>query len=87
MKYLMLILILGLVGCTTHQVLAPRWPEAPLVEPCPALKPLEEPSTLSMVAETVLENYTQYYVCSNTVDTWQLWYEKQKTLYNQALKR
>lgn len=82
MKLMALVLALGLVGCASQSVpVKPKFPSPPQVQSCPELKQLPKDAVLSQIAETIDYNYTQYYLCSLGVDTWQQWYTTQKKLY------
>jgi hypothetical protein len=83
MKYLILLVSLVLVGCSTPVPITPKFPEAPgiLLEPCPTLKALEQNAKLSDVAKTVTENYHLYHDCSLKSSMWQEWYRTQRKLF------
>lgn len=83
MKILLLSALL-LTGCSTVVPVKQTWPQPPGLQstvPCPDLKKLESPVTLSSVAKTVSENYTEYYTCAVKLEAWQEWYQQQKLIY------
>lgn len=84
MKLLLLALVLATTGCTTVVPVVAKFPEPPgtlVQEPCPTLKLLDAAPTLSGVATTVTNNYTEYYQCAAKLSAWQRWYGEQKALY------
>lgn len=81
---LLLALTLALSGCTTVVPVTQKFPDAPglqSMQPCGELKKLGSNPTLSAVAKTVTENYTQYYTCAVKLEAWQEWYQKQQLIY------
>lgn len=86
MKTILLAAALLLTGCTTTVPVTQRWPDAPgtlVQQPCPPLQPLEPNPQLSRVAETIVQNYTQYYECATKLEAWQRWYREQQTIYKE----
>ena len=83
MKYLLVLLLL-LTGCQTVPVAA-KFPQAPttLQTACPELKPAPDNAKLSDITRTVVENYSEYYQCAETVNGWIDWYAKQKKLFEE----
>ena len=84
MKYLVILLALVLGGCSTVVPVTQRWPEAPGLQATTACKPLEKLGTapqLSDVAQTVANNYNEYWNCSIKLDAWIEWYQKQKIIH------
>lgn len=84
MKYFLLSLIVLLSGCSvTKPVTSTKFPDVPhqLLEHCPKLKTVDvrDPSIITL-SKTVLENYTNYHECSNKIDLWIEWYNKQKSI-------
>lgn len=83
MKYLLLSLIILMSGCSTTKTVDTKFPDVPhqLLENCPKLKTVDirDPSIITL-SKTVLENYTNYHECSNKIDSWIEWYNKQKTI-------
>ena len=60
-----------------------RWPEAPGLQsqqPCDELQPLAQNPSLSQVALTIHQNYTQYYNCVVKLEAWQQWYQQQQII-------
>lgn len=82
----LLLPILLLTGCSTIAGLKPApFPEAPaaLLTACPDLTEIPADVTkLSQVISNVADNYSKYHVCQSQVDSWILWYDNQKTIYN-----
>jgi hypothetical protein len=84
MRYLAVLLVLCLIGCSTAPVVV-KFPSAPaeLIETCPDLKMLETDTTkLSKALEVVADNYNQYYQCQLKVDNWIEWYKTQKKIFD-----
>jgi hypothetical protein len=84
MKLALLLPTLLLAGCTTVVPVTQRWPDAPgalAQEPCPNLQKLTQEAKLSDVAQTVVQNYTQYYECAVKLEAWQRWYREQQIIY------
>jgi hypothetical protein len=83
-KAILLALTLTITGCATVVPVAQRWPEAPGMQsqqPCGELQPLPPNPTLSQVAQTVNQNYTQYYECVVKLEAWQSWYQQQQIIH------
>lgn len=83
MKKLVLLALLALAGCSTAPIV-PKWPEVPaeLKQTCPDLKTVEvDNDKLSVIVETVADNYKQYYDCKATVDDWITWYNGQQKIW------
>jgi hypothetical protein len=83
MKYLIILLVLCLTGCSTTVPVTAKFPEAPntIQQQCPALQKLKDDAKLSEVATTVTLNYSTYYECSVKVDGWIEWYQVQKQIF------
>lgn len=84
MKYLLIILTLFMVGCTTTVPVKAKFPDAPgklSMEKCPQLQKLADDSKLSDVSKTVSVNYTEYYICAVKLDSWIEWYDSQKKIF------
>ena len=83
MRYLVILLVLCLSGCTAVPVM-PNWPDVPkeLLESCPDLKTLDSKNDkLSVIVETVTDNYKEYYECKDNVDSWIMWYKGQQEIW------
>lgn len=83
MKYASLFLILLLTACVSVPV-APKWPAVPadLKESCNKLKLVPtDTKKLSVVVETVVDNYARFHECSIKVEGWTEWYEEQRQIY------
>lgn len=83
-KLLALIPIVVLTGCMTTVPVKQKFPEVPkeLLQPCPDLKQVDPTTQLSDVLKVVTQNYSQYYDCRITIDSWIEWYKVQKDIYN-----
>ena len=83
MKYLIIVLLLCLTGCSTTVPVTAKFPEASTVlkQQCPPLAKLKDDAKLSDVANTVTINYSTYYECAVKVDGWIEWYEVQKQIF------
>ena len=84
MKYLALILITVLVGCSTPVPVKPKWPEVPQVlkERCENLKKIEgDRVAITEMLKVIINNYTLYHECSTKVEGWNEWYDAQKKIY------
>jgi hypothetical protein len=85
MKYLTLIFIVFLVGCSTAVPVKMKFPDVPeaLMQKCEDLEQLPANTTqLSKTAESVIKNYSKYHQCRIKVDEWQEWYKANKKLYD-----
>lgn len=86
---LVIMLILAITGCSTVVPVSAKFPDAPgkgAMERCPQLEKLQDGAKLSDVATTVTINYETYYNCAVKSDTWQEWYQIQKSIYEKAGK-
>ena len=87
MKKLILVLCMfGILGCTHVVPSMYKFPEPPAVEamqPCNNLSKLDPKPTLAQVASTIVRNYEEYNSCAIKLDTWILWYSKQRKLYEE----
>jgi len=85
MKYILVLFLLCLTGCSTTYVPVTRhFPEPPgtdSLESCPELKKLPDDTKLSGIASTIGDNYTTYYECAVKVDKWSEWYKVQKNIF------
>ena len=73
-----------LTGCATSVPVVPAWPEAPkeLLKSCPNLKTVDSTNDkLSVIVDTVADNYQEYYKCKDQVDDWITWYTSQQKLW------
>lgn len=82
-KYLLVLLLLS--GCSTTVPVAQKFPQVPevLQQPCKPLREVAQDTSLSQLTKTIVENYTEYHQCSNTVDAWKEWYAQQKRLFEE----
>lgn len=84
MKYIALVLVAVLVGCSTPVPIKPKWPEAPQVlkERCENLKKIEgDRVAITEMLKVIINNYTLYHECSTKVEGWNEWYDAQKKIY------
>jgi Na+-transporting methylmalonyl-CoA/oxaloacetate decarboxylase gamma subunit len=84
MRYLLLALVL--TGCSTIVPVAVKWPDIPkeVTETCPTLKETAKDTTkLSVVVDTVVQNYSTYYECQAKHEAWTIWYQEQKRIYEE----
>ena len=64
--------------------MVPKWPEVPteLLQACPDLKTVDPKNDkLSVLVETVADNYKEYSGCKDKVDDWVTWYKGQQDLW------
>lgn len=84
MKKLLLLTLL-LAGCSTVVPVTQNWPDPPAtqaLQACPLkLQELPPDTQLSQVAQTVSNNYSEYWTCAVKLDAWIEWYEKHKIIY------
>ena len=79
MKKLLILLLLA--GCSTTVPVARKFPEIPdsMKVSCAPLTQIKQDTTkLSEVITVVVDNYSQYHLCSDKVDMWIEWYSLQK---------
>ena len=84
MKYIITLVAVLLMGCSTTVPVTPQFPEAPaaLKEKCENLKKIEgDKVAITEMLKVVVHNYALYYECSARVEGWQEWYETQKKIY------
>ena len=84
MKYVITLVTVLLMGCSTPVPVTPRFPEAPaaLKEKCEQLKKIEgDKVAITEMLKVVVHNYALYYECSTKVEGWQEWYDTQKKIF------
>jgi hypothetical protein len=83
MKYLTILFVALLTGCSTAVPVVAKFPEAPakLLVKCPQLNKVNDDAKLSDIAKTITVNYTEYYTCAVKNDAWIEWYQVQKTIF------
>jgi hypothetical protein len=83
MKYLTILLVALLTGCSTTVPVVAKFPEVPkhLMVKCPQLNKVDDDAKLSDIAKTVTINYTEYYSCAVKNDAWIEWYQVQKIIF------
>ena len=83
-NFLVTVLTMILVGCSTTIPVKRNFPEVPeeMKIKCPELKEVAEGTTkLSEVLVVVTDNYSEYHVCRGRVDDWIEWYNTQKEIF------
>jgi hypothetical protein len=83
MKYLTILFVALLTGCSTTVPVVAKFPEVPqhLLVKCPQLNKLNDGAKLSDVSKTITTNYTEYYTCAVKNDAWIEWYQIQKKIF------
>lgn len=83
---LLLIAISAIGGCTNTVVIKRNFPDPvpELMKKCEDLKIIQSESSVPIteMLKVVIENYQLYYMCANKVETWQLWYNDQKEIFD-----
>lgn len=83
-RLLFLISVVLLTGCTVVPVTG-KFPEPPpsLLKECADLKKVDSDTVkLSQILLTVTDNYSEYHECRLKVDSWILWWKKQKEIHD-----
>jgi uncharacterized lipoprotein YmbA len=85
MKYLLIVLVLLLTGCSTTVPVKQKFLLVPeqLLTNCKSLQLMDKDSSIVDATKVVVTNYTEYYQCSILVDTWQQWYREQKLIFEE----
>ena len=83
MKYLFLLIIFTLSGCSTTVPVVAKFPQVPnqLLVKCPQLNKVNDDAKMSDVSKTITLNYTEYYNCAVKNDSWIEWYQIQKKIF------
>jgi hypothetical protein len=83
MKYLNVLLVALLTGCSTTVPIVAKFPEVPqqLLVKCPQLQKVTDDAKLSDITKTITINYTEYYNCVVKNDAWIEWYQIQKNIF------
>jgi hypothetical protein len=83
MKYISILLLALLIGCSTTVPVTAKFPEVPekLMKKCPQLEKLENDAKLSDISKTITINYSTYYECAVKNDGWLEWYNIQKNIF------
>lgn len=84
MKYLLVLALLTLTGCSTVVPVTAKFPDAPaeLFVDCEELEQLPaDTKQLSVTSESVVRNYGRYHKCRAKVDAWQEWHKEQKKIF------
>ena len=82
-KIALLISAVILTGCQSVPIV-PKWPDVPkeLLASCPDLKTVDPSNDkLSVVVDTVADNYKEYYDCKAKADDWITWYNSQQKIW------
>lgn len=84
MKHLILITALVLTGCASSVPVTEKFPSVPkdMLTACPDLKPVPDTTKLSDVLPVIADNYGQYYICKDNVDSWIEWYNTQQKIFD-----
>jgi hypothetical protein len=85
MKYLTILFVTLLTGCSTTAPVVAKFPEVPqhLLVKCPQLNKVSDDAKLSDVSKTITMNYTEYYTCAVKNDAWIEWYQVQKKIFEE----
>jgi len=85
MKYLTILFVTLLTGCSTTVPVVAKFPEVPqhLLVKCPQLNKVSNDAKLSDVSKTITMNYTEYYTCAVKNDAWIEWYQVQKKIFEE----
>ncbi len=86
MKYLIVVILLGLTACATVPVTTdfPAVPDVLMVK-CPELKTVTgQTVTIVDFTRTVTQNYTTYHECAARTEAWQEWYARQKQIWEEV---
>jgi hypothetical protein len=83
MKYLTILFVVLLTGCSTTVPVVAKFPEVPqhLLVKCPQLNKVNDEAKLSDISKTITMNYTEYYACAVKNDAWIEWYQIQKKIF------
>jgi hypothetical protein len=83
MKYLTVLFVALLTGCSTTVPVVAKFPEIPqhLLVKCPQLNKVNDDAKLSDISKTITMNYTEYYTCAVKNDAWIEWYQVQKNIF------
>jgi hypothetical protein len=84
-KYIILSLVIFVSGCmTTPPVVIQKFPELPksISEQCDELDEVQgETITLSELTKTVATNYKKYHLCKTKHESFLIWYNTQKSIF------
>ena len=85
MKYLTVLFVALLTGCSTTVPVVAKFPEVPqhLLVKCPQLNKVNDDAKLSDISKTITMNYTEYYTCAVKNDAWIEWYQVQKKIFEE----
>jgi PBP1b-binding outer membrane lipoprotein LpoB len=83
MKYLLILSVLFLAGCSTVTPVKQKFPEPPgklSTEKCNDLEKIADGASLTEISKTISKNYTSYYECAIKLEAWNEWYREQKQI-------
>jgi len=78
-----------ITGCSILVPMKHQFPDAvpELKEKCPELMQIQgDQVAITDMLKTIVQNYATYYQCSNKVEGWNEWYDKQKEIFNKVNK-
>ncbi len=84
MKKFIMVIAIGLTGCSTAVPVVQKFPDAPeaLRTACKQLKQVSENESLSQITKTISENYSLYHECAIKQESWIDWYNSQKKIFD-----
>jgi len=77
-------------GCNVSVPVATPFPEVPnllLTYECEKLDLIEQEARLSDVVRSVTTNYIKYHECARMSEGWKDWYNEQKIIHDEAIKK
>ena len=86
MKSLIVFLLLLLSACCTPVPLSNSFPDVPssfMTLPSP-LTEVPDNSSFSQMLDVILDNYGKYYDISAQLKSWQIWYTKNKEIFDKV---
>ena len=87
-KLLVILFVVAMTGCANNNVpVTLKWPTASdeMLAPAPDLTPLpDDKRTLTDLIENANDNFAQYYLLKERVETWIQWYNTNKNIYGEA---
>jgi len=87
-KLLILLFVVTIAGCANNTVpVTLKWPTASdeMLAPPTDLTPLpEDKRTLTDMIENANDNFAQYYLLKERVETWIQWYNTNKNIYGES---
>lgn len=91
MRNMLILICLLMSGCSLFQKqpvpMVPEFPQAYSTDKCKELMTIQGDNVpMTDVLKIIVENYKQYYYCSDLVDGWNSWYKSQKDIYDKLSK-